>query len=339
MAMSKLRQAVFYGVAALPAVVLLAAMGYLMFMTNAPQQAYLKYVRNINFDCFAIVDQPYVYRMMPGECHFNNLEYQTVQHIDAQGFRNPGPQAYKADTVILGDSHAYGFAVNDADTLGAQLKQRHGIDSLNLAIPTYATWRELAAANLHAPNAKTVVIQYCENDLEENGEYASFPPEEEAMVRNGVLQSIRDAQAVYHANKAQASALDIVKAVAHVIVTHDFTSKRQLRDTARVRDVAHEGEVFAGMLYRYRDYLAHRRVILLESVSFGRNSPAFKAAFEQAVHARLPDLDVRAIDSSQQLKSSDYFFLDDHPRPSAYRKLADVLAPLIAAARPANDQL
>lgn len=326
-----LRTLVFYGIALFPVWLVLGVVVYFVFLTNALPIAYRDYVRNINFDCFEVVDQPYVYRMVPGECRFDNLEYQTVQTIDDHGFRNARPKiAYDARTVILGDSHAYGFSVNDEDTLQAQLKQRHGIDAVNLAVTIYATSRELSAAEAHAPSAQTVVIQYCENDLGENAEYLEFPPEKEPEVRQGVLQNIREAKEVYHARKGQESWLDGPRSVLQVIRQREYLTRWEMAARERARDYDNEAQKFASILQRHKAYLDGRRLVVFESSSFGSNSPRFKPAFEKAIRAQLPGLRVDVLDSTTVVDKADYFRFDDHPRPSAYRKFADLLAPYLS---------
>lgn len=327
-----LRTLAFYGIALSPLLLVLGVVVYVVFLTNALPIAYRDYVRNINFDCFDVVNQPYVYRMVPGKCRFDNLEYQTVQTIDEQGFRNARPKiGYDAKTVILGDSHAYGFSVNDEDTLQAQLKQRHGIDALNLAVTIYATSRELSAAEVHAPSAQTVVIQYCENDLGENAEYLSLPPEREPEVRKGVLQNIEEAKEVYLARKGTASWLDGPRAVLQVMRQGEYNTLWQLAAQDRTRDLDDEARKFASILERHRAYLDGRRLVVFESSSYGRNSPRFKPAFEKAIRAQLPGLQVEVLDSTAVVDRSDYFHFDDHPRPGAYRKFADQLAPHLSA--------
>lgn len=324
----------FYAIALSPLIAVVAALAYFALWTDTFPRAYLFYIRNINFDCFEIVDQPYVYRMKPGECRFDNAEYRTVQTIDSHGFRNAHPAvSYDARIVLLGDSHVYGFSVNDADTLNAQLKTRHGIDALNLGIPTFATARELEAARLHAPKAEVVVLQYCENDFGENAEYLSFPPEQEPEVRKGVLQNITEAKEVYTIRKATSQPWhDTLSAIAQVVRQREYATRPELQARAAARDYPQEALKFSGILARYKDYLRGRHVIVYESTSYGRNSPRFAKTFDAVLRKQLPDLDVEVLDVSQYVNQDDYFWLDDHPRASFYAKVADMLGPRLGAA-------
>ncbi|MCB2016115.1 MAG: SGNH/GDSL hydrolase family protein [Hydrogenophaga sp.] len=326
---SRFRQWIFYGIALSPLFVVVGALVYFVFLTNAFPEAYRQYIRNINFSCFDIVDQPYVYRMKPGVCHFDNAEYSTVQTIDQNGFRNANPAiSYDAKIVLLGDSHTYGFSVNDEDTLNAQLKSRHQIEALNLGIPIYATFRELAAAEVHAPNAELLVLQYCENDFGENSQYLTLPPDQEPEIRKSVLANITAAKEVYEIRKAQGHPLrDTFLAISQVFRNHEYKNRWELKKEDRERNYEYEAEQFSEILARHKDYLKGRRLIVYESTSYGRNSIVFKAAFDKVLHREFPDLQIEVLDVSKVVSKRDYFWLDDHARPSFYAKIADLLAP------------
>lgn len=327
---SRLKKWIFYGIALSPLLAVAGLLVYFTFLTNTFPHAYRQYIRNINFDCFDVVPQhPYVYRMKPGECHFDNAEYRTIQTIDPNGFRNANPKIpYDAKVVLLGDSHTYGFSVNDADTLNAQLKTRHHVDALNLAMPIYATYRELAAAELHAPHAEVLVLQYCENDYGENAEYLRLPPEQEPENRKGVLQNITEAREVYQIRKEDASPLrDTLLSIAQVIRGREYSTRWEMKAQDRIRDYEGEAKAFAGILARHKDYLKGRRLIVYESSSYGRNNTRFMHSFDKVLKQRLPDLDIEVLDVTTVTSKHDYFWLDDHPRPSFYAKVADLLAP------------
>jgi hypothetical protein len=328
---SRTRLWLFYGIALSPLLVVMGVLVFFVFLTNAFPQAYRQYIRNINFDCFEVVDQPYVYRLKPGECHFDNAEYHTVQTIDHQGFRNVHPRiAYDAKVVLLGDSHTYGFSVNDEDTLNAQLLKRHHIEALNLGVPIYATSRELSAAELHAPQAQTLVLQYCDNDLGENAEYLTLPAEREPDIRKGVLMNITAAKEVYEIRKANAQPWsDTLRAIAQVIRQREYFTRWELKRQVRERNYEHEAQTFASILRRHKDYLTGRRLVVYESTSYGRNSVVFKAAFDKVLHREFPDLDIEVLDVTKAVDARDYFWLDDHPRASFYSKISDRLAPLL----------
>ena len=97
---------------------------------------------------------------------------------NSRGFRGgeveiPKPSG-RLRIVALGDSVAFGWGVNDADTFCQQLEQQFlarrpdvDIDVVNLAVPGYATRQEVALLerNLAALQPDVVLLGFYENDL------------------------------------------------------------------------------------------------------------------------------------------------------------------------------
>lgn len=317
---------IFQGVLWLPMVALVAIAYHFVFQTNAPQRAYLNYVRDMNFDCFQLVSDPYVYKFKPGTCTLNNVEYRTTQHIDTNGFRNPDESGYQANTVLIGDSHAFGLGVNDADTLSRQLTDHHGIPTLNLGIPTYATYRELETLQRYAPRAKNVIVQYCDNDFDENRAYLDNLADTYKIAEDYVRKNINDALNVYHASKG-AGWQGGLRGIAQTLTAHEYAPKADIKASVINRaQLPDEAEAFARVLNTHHDLLQGKHIVVFESSSYGLNSPNFQQIFQSILQKQLPDLDITVLNSTHVVNPRDYYFLDDHPRPSAHREFAAALA-------------
>lgn len=119
-------------------------------------------------------DEQLVYRPRLGTCRFDNPEFSTVQTFTAEG-RNTGPKPPGVGIAVVGDSQGMGWGVNDEETFSAELQRLSGRPVYNLAVSSYGTARELARLERSGvlDRVDTVLIQYCENDLEEN---LSFKP-------------------------------------------------------------------------------------------------------------------------------------------------------------------
>lgn len=314
-----------------PMLALLGLAYHFVIQTTAPQRAYLDYVRDMNYGCFQVVSESYAYKLKPGLCTLNNIEYRTTQHIDANGFRNPDESFYQATTVAIGDSHTFGLGVNDEDTLSRQLTDHHGIKTLSLGVPTYATFRELETLRLYAPQAKNVIFQYCDNDYEENRAYLANPENHFKAAEDEVRQNIKEALEVYEASKNKTLVGDL-KGIAQVISDHRYTNRPATRASVINRGgLPDEASVFARVLATHRDLLLGKHIVVFESSSYGWNSPNFKAIFETELHKQLPELDITVLNTTHVVNPKDFYFLDDHPRSSAFRKLAAALAPLLEA--------
>ncbi|MBM3359699.1 MAG: SGNH/GDSL hydrolase family protein [Betaproteobacteria bacterium] len=85
---------------------------------------------------------------------------------------------------MLGDSHAMGWGVDDHQTFAARLQALAGRPVHNLAVSSYGTARELGALERSdlLDAVDTVLVQYCDNDRDEN--LAFVPPSREAAERS-----------------------------------------------------------------------------------------------------------------------------------------------------------
>jgi hypothetical protein len=128
-----------------------------------------------------LFDPELLYRPRPGSCVFENAEFSTTMHFDARGARvtpTPAPAAAEQGplprVVVVGDSHAMGWGVQDHETFASILAREYGYRTVNLAVSSYGTPRELSRLRRDAvlEPGDVVVIQYCDNDLAENRHFA-----------------------------------------------------------------------------------------------------------------------------------------------------------------------
>jgi len=129
-------------------------------------------------DCINI-DQQLIYSPKIGKCRFKNPEFDTTTTFTEHGRVNPDTSfdKTKPGIAVLGDSHAMGWGVNDADTFANALQRETGRPVYNLAVSSYGTFREikrLVQSGL-INDVDTIVIQYCNNDKSENIELIKNP--------------------------------------------------------------------------------------------------------------------------------------------------------------------
>lgn len=113
-------------------------------------------------------------------CIQNNIEHKVSVKFERYGNRSNGPslQEKSFQSVLIGDSHAMGWGVSDNETISAHLSKQ-GHQTLNLAVSSYGTARELHRLAIWADKnpteyskIKNIIIQYCDNDLEENKRFS-----------------------------------------------------------------------------------------------------------------------------------------------------------------------
>lgn len=118
----------------------------------------------------AIYDPELTYVPKPGVARFTTGEFDTTITMSAAGLRQQPEAAAGKRIVVLGDSFAMGWGVNDAETFSAVLASRYGWPTVNTGVPSYGTARELLRLRRLglAGDARALVVQYCENDDVEN---------------------------------------------------------------------------------------------------------------------------------------------------------------------------
>ena len=150
------------------ALVLLAAEGALRLsgydpfgLALAPDQIVIR----------SVDDSELAYELTPG---FSGSAFGTVFEVNEYGFRGPAPEALPraaGRVLVLGDSVAFGLAVEDRDTfrsqLDAQLAASGGPEVLSLAVPGYDTLQELRILQTKGINLDpdVVVVLFCLNDI------------------------------------------------------------------------------------------------------------------------------------------------------------------------------
>lgn len=310
---------------------------YLLFLvlcTTFFQGVYIATVRDMYFACMRLTDTPYAYQMVPGSCALANLEYKVTMTHDAMGFRDNGAAAGAAAAaaariVVLGDSHAYGHGVNDDQTFAALLASQLGEPVRNLALPAFATRRALEAYVAQAPAAPLIVLQYCDNDLDENvPSLALLAPDYLRTLHQRMGEVIQNHQHTKQQGVLGQTMLALAYGARQLVQARFFKLPMAAPDEA---SLPKEADAFVAVLAQYQPWLAGKTVVVLESSGWGRNRKAFKTVFAQRLRA-LPQVNWLVLDSSAVLSSADYFRLDDHLNASGHRQLALALAPLLRQA-------
>ena len=135
------------------------------------QQVYRHFNRAlIQFDAnCARYDPDLTYTLKPGVCTFDNLEFTNEVRVNRLGLRDDEASLDSPDVIIVGDSHAMGWGVDQDKTLGRVLAQKSGLKVLNAAISSYGTVREMTLLDrLDTSRVRVLVIQYTDNDVVEN---------------------------------------------------------------------------------------------------------------------------------------------------------------------------
>ena len=109
------------------------------------------------------------YTLRPGTSTFSGAEFSNEYRINHLGFRDDEASLEAPEIIVLGDSYAMGWGVDQEQTFAEILASKTGKKVLNAAISSYGTARQiLSLQRLDTSRLETLVIQYCQNDYEEN---------------------------------------------------------------------------------------------------------------------------------------------------------------------------
>ena len=142
------------------------------YQRNFYQFAGIREIWQSNLDCIDY-DKELIFVPKKTSCDFKNIEFDTSLKFDDFGRFSNHPPNDNNGIVVLGDSHAMGWGVNDDDTFSSILENKINRPVYNLAVSGYGTPRELIRlekSNL-IDKVSTVIIQYCYNDYGENKDF------------------------------------------------------------------------------------------------------------------------------------------------------------------------
>lgn len=103
---------------------------------------------------------------------YANPEFADSFYTNSQGLRDDEGSLDKPEIICLGDSHGMGWGVPQNETFAELLASATGKKTLNAAISSYGTARELKNLyRLDTSALQYIILQYCRNDLRENREF------------------------------------------------------------------------------------------------------------------------------------------------------------------------
>ena len=147
----------------------------LFWIKSIQEKIYTRGYRNIwqyNNSC-ASFDKDLLYKPNIGNCNFSNPEFKTELNFNefSREHYHKNENMNQDDYIlVLGDSIAMGWGVNDKQTFSFLLEKKLNKTIYNLGVSSYGTVREIKRMKLspYYKKSKTIIIQYSPNDIYEN---------------------------------------------------------------------------------------------------------------------------------------------------------------------------
>jgi len=295
------------------------------------QQVYRHFNRSlIQFDArCARYDPGLAYTLRPGTCTFENIEFKNMYRINSVGVRDEGALLEAPEVIVLGDSHAMGWGVEQEEALPQVLARTSGRRVLNAAVSSYGTVREMLMLDrLDASRLRVLIVQYSDNDLPENRTFrqdgSHLPIMSEAQYQNVVRHYA--SQRSYYPGKY------VYRLFLKVFRLEEPEPDQLRMDPATPTE---EAELFLNALtHGSHTPLDNVQVIVLEINEQIRPSRPFIAALDAVRRRGANPAFIRsliALDVAPLLTPEDFYSLDDHMNRRGHAVVASALAEQIAS--------
>jgi hypothetical protein len=293
------------------------------------QQIYRHFNRAlIQFDpACAVYDKEVTYTLKPGTCTFGNLEFNNIYHINKLGLRDADTSLEAPEIVVLGDSHAMGWGVEQDETVAAVLKQKSGLKVLNAAISSYGTAREMTVLNrVDTSRLRVLIVQYADNDLPENRTYRDHNGDLPITPQADYQRIVR----YYAAQRGYYPGKYLFRLSMKVLKLEEPEPDQLRMDPVAPKE---EAELFLYVLtHASRAQLDGVQIIVFEVNQDIQPRRPFIAALDEAKRGDGNPPFVRrliTLDTANVLTSRDFFVLDDHMRASGHQAIGEALSSLV----------
>jgi hypothetical protein len=257
------------------------------------------------------------YTLNPGVFVFAEREFSNRYFINSLGVRDSEEALTSPEIIVLGDSYALGWGVEQDETFAALLGVKSNLKVLNTSIPSFGTVREMLMLNkIDRSQLKYLIIQYCGDDYDENLKF----------YLNGNKPQIMRGETFHKLTEI------------HSRPKHYYFGKyvwmkiqKKIREASpappQASSLPSEADLFVHVLGQFQSLVEGLPTIVLDLG--GKNRPGdFVAELKRKTStddhpAFLNNLII--LDLTQHLNAAHFYVLDDHLTPEGHRVVADVI--------------
>lgn len=282
------------------------------------QNIYFQYLRNIPSFQMGLgkYDPDLFYTLQLGNAVNANLEFSNHYQVNSQGTRDDETSLDFPEIIMLGDSHTMGWGVEQEETFANLLERKAKKKVLNTGIVSYGTAREfLMFKKIKTDSCKTIVWQYCSNDIREN----------KSFIENGnqlKISSEEEYQFKYKRNFLQANYYPFK--YCFETLGHQFRRARhrqKFRDLPKVELPKQIDYFFSIIKLLQADFTGEIIIFNLESFE---TTDEYYLAFQKYIAEHHLEK-IQLIDFSTILKKENYFIIDGHINVSGHQKVSKAI--------------
>ena len=301
----------------------------LSFVRSALVDYYSTFERDVlqfNPNC-ARYDQQLAYRLKEGSCAFVNREFNTEVSVNSLGVRDDEDSLSGPKLIVLGDSHAMGWGVEQHQAFPSLIESKTNRKLLNVAVPSYGTVRAgLLLQRADTSQVDTLIVQYSDNDFNENRSFLEWENEFFVMTADEYQR-----MAKHYSDSRRYFPGKYLKDFLPLMLQHIASSDAE---AGSPRDTDNEIVALANILKLLPLHKERTHLVLTEINSWGDLNGDFLGAFRKsssfdelsAIYKKVSVQNVQA----ELSRSTDFFFYDTHMRPSGHEKVAAQLLDVLA---------
>ncbi len=292
-------------------------------------------VIQVESDCSEFDDR-FFYRLRRNvQSNFSNIEFSTLIETNSAGLRDDEASLVQPDVICIGDSYTMGWGVQQQETFPQRLERLGRIKVLNAGMSSFGTVREMRKLQtLDTSNCKWIVLQYCDNDMEETKPFIDnhFNLKTSSRGTYDSLVKRYEWNRVYYPGKTFLSVDNyLLRGFAKRYAKNDSmvevgNLKVSMSETVRL---------FAETLSYFNMPDSTRRMIVLyaneKEIPDERFTNGLRQLFQSSPYQEKFASRVFFLNTSSLLTNSDRFKLDDHYTKSGHEKIAIAIKKIIDA--------
>jgi len=272
-----------------------------------------------------------LYVPINGTCNFINFEFDTEITFD-QYARADAISVDTKNILVIGDSFAMGWGVDDSETFAYHIEQTLGINVVNAAVSSFGTAREFQYAQLfHKRNYDLIILQYCDNDYGENSNYVanniSYPRPVNSFEKLQRRQPRMPPSRLVFGSRAY---IELVSRIRRQIFQTTQPPKQYSTSRETLPDPTDH--------FQKGDWRFHRGAVesIIKKFRPTLGNPPVLITYLNSHNRRLSNFPTTSVDNhvhfvTPELTDSDFFLLDGHLNTSGHKKLATQIVEYLRA--------